>query len=38
MHSDDGALLSHGKKALYGLLAPLVVGVVGFWLIGVATH
>ena len=38
MHSDGGALLSRGKKALYGLLAPLVVGVVGFWLIGVATH
>ena len=38
MHSDDGALLSRGNKALYGLLAPLVVGVVGFWLIGVTTH
>jgi hypothetical protein len=38
MHRDDGALLSRGKKALYGLLAPLVVGVVGFWLIGVTTH
>ena len=38
MNSDDEAFLSRGKKALYGLLAPLVVGVVGFWLIGVATH
>jgi hypothetical protein len=38
MRSDDGALLSRGKKALYGLLAPLVVGVVGFWAILVATH
>jgi hypothetical protein len=38
MHRDDGALLSRGNKALYGLLAPLVVGVVGFWLIGVTTH
>lgn len=38
MNSDDGAFLSRGKKALYGLLAPLVVGVVGVWLIGVATH
>ncbi len=38
MHSDDGATLSRCNKALYGLLAPLVVGVVGFWLIGVATH
>ena len=38
MRSDDGAPLSRGNKALYGLLAPLVVGVVGFWLIGVTTH
>jgi len=38
MRSDDGATLSRGNKALYGLLAPLVVGVVGFWLIGVTTH
>ncbi len=38
MHSDDGAPLSRGNKALYGLLAPLVVGVVGFWLIGRTTH
>ena len=37
MHSDDGARLSRGKKAIYGLLAPLVLGVVGFWLIGVGT-
>jgi hypothetical protein len=38
MHRDDGALLSRGKKALYGLLAPLVAGVVGFWLIGVTAY
>ncbi|MCC6474184.1 MAG: hypothetical protein IT514_10610 [Burkholderiales bacterium] len=38
MNTDDGASLSRGKKALYGLVAPLVAGVVGFWLIGVATH
>lgn len=34
--SDKGEFLSRGKKALYGLLAPLVVGVIGFWLIEVA--
>lgn len=34
----DAALLPRGKKALYGILAPLVAGVVGFWLIGVSTH
>lgn len=38
MMNDDGEFLSRGKKALYGLLAPLVIGVIGFWLIEVATH
>lgn len=38
MHNDDGPLLSRGQKAIYGLLAPLVLGVVGFWLIGAATY
>lgn len=30
---DEGTLLSKGKKALYGILAPLIVFVVGFWVI-----
>lgn len=38
MNRDGGAFLSRGEKALYGLLAPLVVGVVGIWLILVGTH
>jgi hypothetical protein len=31
------ALLSRGKKAVYGILAPLIIGVFGFWVILVTT-
>lgn len=34
MKGGDGAAHARGQKALYGLLAPLVVGVLDFWLIG----
>jgi hypothetical protein len=35
--ADRTACLSRGKKALYGILAPLVVGIAGLWLILVTT-
>lgn len=35
---DRGELLSRSKKAVYGILAPLIVSVVGLWLILVTAH
>lgn len=33
MQGDEGTILSKGKKALFGILAPLIFLVVAFWVV-----
>jgi hypothetical protein len=35
---ERGLPLSRGKKALYGYVAPLILGVVGFWVMELAVR